>query len=319
VNPGGEPERDDTGLPPVDIEIPDDARELDRDVQAYYRELRALRRHMRSVRLRGTLARDGIVLPLLACFLILALITGTLLSVFTATSGVGQNVPGTPGASRPAKGPGAAASATAAGSASPAARSKAAGSRAAGSRAAGSRAAGSRAAAHSLPSGAAPTAGSRSAGVRPTGSQSARSRLTGQRSTPAIVKASGGLPDAALQVGRKLVRLRQLSRAILVLIPARCGCGTTVARLASQAAGARAAAFLIEDERTAAEVHQFAAQLARRPGLHVDVAADPRGSLGSYPHRGLTAIMVGPNRSVAYATGLQPGDNLTALGQALGG
>ncbi|HTZ91251.1 MAG TPA: hypothetical protein VMB74_02540, partial [Streptosporangiaceae bacterium] len=27
VNSGGEPERDDTGLPPVDIEIPDDARE----------------------------------------------------------------------------------------------------------------------------------------------------------------------------------------------------------------------------------------------------------------------------------------------------
>jgi hypothetical protein len=86
LNPGGEPERDETGLPPVDIEIPDDARELDRDVQAYHRELRAQRRLQRGQRVRGTLARDGIVLPLLACCLILALITGTVLTVFTATS-----------------------------------------------------------------------------------------------------------------------------------------------------------------------------------------------------------------------------------------
>jgi hypothetical protein len=86
VNPGSEPGRDDNGLPPVDIEIPDDARELDRDVQAYYRELRAERRQQRGLRLRGSLAKDGIILPLLACCLILALITGTLLTVFTATS-----------------------------------------------------------------------------------------------------------------------------------------------------------------------------------------------------------------------------------------
>jgi hypothetical protein len=86
VNPGGEPERDDTGLPPVDIEIPDDARELDRDVQAYRRELRALRRGERRGRWHRSLGKDGVVLPLLACCLILALITGTLLTVFTATS-----------------------------------------------------------------------------------------------------------------------------------------------------------------------------------------------------------------------------------------
>ncbi|HTX85819.1 MAG TPA: hypothetical protein VME44_26850 [Streptosporangiaceae bacterium] len=86
MNPGGEPERDDTGLPPVDIEIPDDARELDRDVQAYLRELRAERRRQRRRRLHIGLTRDGVILPLLACCLILALITGTLLTVFTATS-----------------------------------------------------------------------------------------------------------------------------------------------------------------------------------------------------------------------------------------
>jgi hypothetical protein len=84
VNVGGDPGRDDYGLPPIDVVIPDDARELDRDVQAYQRELRAQRRRQRARRLRGPLTRDGMVLPLLAGCLILALITSTLLIMFAA-------------------------------------------------------------------------------------------------------------------------------------------------------------------------------------------------------------------------------------------
>jgi hypothetical protein len=84
VNVGGDPERDDYGLPPVDVVIPDDARELDRDAQAYQRELRAMRRRQRASRLRGPMTRDGMVLPLLAGCLILALITSTLLIMFAA-------------------------------------------------------------------------------------------------------------------------------------------------------------------------------------------------------------------------------------------
>jgi len=83
VSRGGEPERDDYGLPPVDIEVPDDARELDRDVQAYHRELRALRRQRMLRRLAGPIARDGMVLPLLASCLALTLLAGTLLTMFT--------------------------------------------------------------------------------------------------------------------------------------------------------------------------------------------------------------------------------------------
>jgi len=105
VSPGSEPERDDTGLPPVDVEIPDDARDLDRDVLAYRRELRAVRRQQRRNRWHRSLSRDGIVLPLLACSLILALITGTLLTVFTATSDQGQSgPPATGGNSAPTAG-----------------------------------------------------------------------------------------------------------------------------------------------------------------------------------------------------------------------
>jgi hypothetical protein len=97
VNLGGEPERDDSGLPPVDIVVPDDARELERDVQAYRREQRALRRQQRRLRWHGPLTRDGVILPLLASCLILALIAGTLLTFFTARPG-GESA----GAPRPA-------------------------------------------------------------------------------------------------------------------------------------------------------------------------------------------------------------------------
>ncbi len=84
MNIGGDAGRDDYGLPPVDIEIPDDARELDRDVQAYHRELRAQRWRRRTSRLAGPLARDGMVLPLLAGCLALTLLAGTLLTVFSS-------------------------------------------------------------------------------------------------------------------------------------------------------------------------------------------------------------------------------------------
>jgi hypothetical protein len=83
VNIGGDPGRDDYGLPPVDIEIPDDARELGREVQAYHRELRALRWRRRTRWLVVPLGRDGMVLPLLAGCLALTLLAGTLLTVFS--------------------------------------------------------------------------------------------------------------------------------------------------------------------------------------------------------------------------------------------
>ena len=80
----GDPGRDDYGLPPVDVEVPDDARELARDVQAYHRELRAQRRQHLAKRFYGPLTRDGMVLPLLAGCLALTLLAAALLTVFTA-------------------------------------------------------------------------------------------------------------------------------------------------------------------------------------------------------------------------------------------
>jgi len=68
--------------------IPDDARELERDVLAYRRELRAQRRRQRIVRMFGPLRRRGIggqaaILPLIATCVALSMLAGAMLSVMT--------------------------------------------------------------------------------------------------------------------------------------------------------------------------------------------------------------------------------------------
>jgi hypothetical protein len=101
VNAGGDPGRDDYGLPPVEIEVPDDARDLARDVLAYRRELRSQRRRRLARQFFGPLTKDGMVLPLLAGCLALTLVAATMLTVFTAR----QPTPGLR-PSRPAAGTG---------------------------------------------------------------------------------------------------------------------------------------------------------------------------------------------------------------------
>ena len=67
----------------LDIQIPDDARELERDVLAYHRELRARRRRSRLRRLGSPFAGQGTILPLLASILAVCLVAGAMLSVAT--------------------------------------------------------------------------------------------------------------------------------------------------------------------------------------------------------------------------------------------
>jgi hypothetical protein len=80
VNPGGESGWDE---PPLDIQIPDDARELERDVLAYHRELRAMRRRRRLHTLTRPFAGQTTVMPLLASILAVCLVAGAMLSVAT--------------------------------------------------------------------------------------------------------------------------------------------------------------------------------------------------------------------------------------------
>ena len=123
MNPGGGSGWDE---PPLDIQIPDDARELQRDVLAYHRELRAERRRKRLRRLAGPFAARGSVMPLLASILAVCLVAGAMLSVATfspAPSTVEQpSRPATATSSaRPPSSPAASASHRASHSASPSA------------------------------------------------------------------------------------------------------------------------------------------------------------------------------------------------------
>jgi hypothetical protein len=87
VNPGWDE-------PPLDVQVPDDARDLDRDVLAYRRELRARRRRTRLRRLTSPFAGQGTILPLLASILAVCLVAGAMLSVATFS-------PATPPPNRP--------------------------------------------------------------------------------------------------------------------------------------------------------------------------------------------------------------------------
>jgi hypothetical protein len=80
VNPGGGAGWDDS---PLDIQVPDDARELERDVIAYHRELRAKRRRNRLRRLSAPFGGSGTIMPLLASILAVCLVAGAMLSVAT--------------------------------------------------------------------------------------------------------------------------------------------------------------------------------------------------------------------------------------------
>jgi hypothetical protein len=104
VSFASEPGRDDGNLPPVNIVVPDDARELDRDVLAYRREMRAKRRRQRFLRFfqpfrTPELGGHAAFIPLIAICLAICVVGGALLSVATmspasvpATQGTAQAV-----------------------------------------------------------------------------------------------------------------------------------------------------------------------------------------------------------------------------------
>jgi len=186
VNPGGGSGWDEA---PLDIQIPDDARELDRDVLAYHRELRAQRRRNRLRRLTGPFSGPGTVMPLLASILAVCLVAGAMLSVATFS-------PSTAPADRPTTRP----SATAGGASPAPPRSHAAGGSATtsstmGGSATGGSTTGSSATAGST-TGSSATAGSgrtSPAGPSPSGR---RSLLTSVAASPSGAGSSAARPSA---------------------------------------------------------------------------------------------------------------------------
>ncbi|HET9082670.1 MAG TPA: hypothetical protein VFO01_19415 [Trebonia sp.] len=208
-----EPGRDDGSLPPVNVVIPDDARELDRDVLAYRRELRAKRRRQRFLRLFRPLRAPGFggrtaIIPLIAACLAISLVGGALLSVATTSPASAPTLTGPQTSAQPAVSP---------------------------------------------------------------------QDLT-------------GLPPGTLQVNGRAVPLRSLAPSAIAVIPANCGCGTALDRLATQAVAARTSLYFAG---TGAAVAQLPALTARYGDGAAVAAADENGVLGStYDPAGLTVLLV---------------------------
>ncbi|MBV9384633.1 MAG: hypothetical protein JOY82_16960 [Streptosporangiaceae bacterium] len=209
---GGEPGRDDGGLPPVNIEIPDDARELERDVLAYHRELRACRRRQRLRRVFAPFTGHGAALPLIATCVAVSMLAGAMLSVVSIT---------------PAS---------------------------------------------------APT-------VTRTGAAPARSGSTG-----GLPAGTRRLPAGTVVLDGRQQPVRILVSSVLVLVPARCGCGAALRRLAAQAARAHVPAFFVG---TGAAAPQLARLTARYGGGTARPVYDTADVLGSaYRPAGLTVLLV---------------------------
>jgi hypothetical protein len=105
VSFASEPGRDDGNLPPVNIVIPDDARDLDRDVLAYRREMRAKRRRQRLLRLFSPFrtqefSGQAAIIPLIAICLAVCLVGGALLSVATMSPASAPTLNGAQGTSQ---------------------------------------------------------------------------------------------------------------------------------------------------------------------------------------------------------------------------
>lgn len=81
----GEAGRDDSGLPPVNVVVPDDARELERDVLAYHREVRAMRRRRLLRRILRPLTGPVTIVPLIAVCAALSMVAAAVFSVLTVS------------------------------------------------------------------------------------------------------------------------------------------------------------------------------------------------------------------------------------------
>jgi hypothetical protein len=212
VSFASEPGRDDGNLPPVNIVIPDDARELDRDVLAYRRELRAKRRRQRLMRLfrpfRSDFSGHAAIIPLIAACLAICLVGGALLSVITMS----------PAAAPTLSGPG----------------------------------------------------------------------TSGQPGVPAGHLTE--LPLGDVQLGARTVPVRSLVTSAIALIPANCGCGTELGRLAGQAVAAHVGLYFAG----AGQVISQLPVLTARFGEGAAVGAADYDNVLSVAYRpvGLTVLLV---------------------------
>jgi hypothetical protein len=273
----GEPAHDDYGLPRVDIEIPDDARELYRDVQAYHRELRALRRHERSLRWRSPLRRTGVILPLAAGFLILALISGMVLTIVSTD-------PYFSGFSRPSSSKGGGGLSSDGGLSSTGAK-----------------------AGPVTPTGPA-------SATAPASSATASSATAPASSQPVTARTAERLPGTTIKVAGRALALRSLTSTALAMVPANCGCVAAVRQLIAQARQARVLVYLVGLHSSRADLAKLASVTGPNARMATD-ARNVLSS--AYQPAGLTVLLVDAHGSVRIASRLGPVLDLTAELQLL--
>jgi hypothetical protein len=213
VSFASEPGRDDGNLPPVNVVIPDDARELDRDVLAYRRELRAKRRRQRRLRLfkpfrTAEFGGHAAIIPLIAACLAISLVGGALLSVVTMSPASAPTLSGPQASAQPAV-------------------------------------------------------------------------------SPADL---GKLPAGTVQLDGRAVAVRSLVTGAIAIVPANCGCGPALDRLASQAVAAHVSLYFAG---AGAAIPQLPALTTRYGHGAAVVAVDDDGVLSdAYHPAGLTVLLV---------------------------
>ncbi|MQA05067.1 MAG: hypothetical protein GEV07_20870 [Streptosporangiales bacterium] len=209
---GRGPDWNDDGLPDVDVEIPDDIRELDREVQAYRREQRQRRRQEllgRYVPGYRRFGPYGVLAPLIAITLLVTAAFGSMMSLL---------------------------------------------------------------------------------GPRPVND----AKVTSAQPNAATDAAVGSpLPDTAVTIDGETRRLASIRSAVVIAVPARCGCGASVSRLTSTARGAGVAVYL-------SGTHDDVAALAARNGAYPHVVDDAARPLAeTYRPAGLSAVLVDDAGKVA--------------------
>lgn len=205
---GRGPDWNDDGLPQVDVEIPDDLRDLDREVQAYRRELRQRRREQllrRIVPGYRRLGPYGVLAPIVAGTLLVTAVFGTMMSLLG------------PKSANPAK-------------------------------------------------------------VTSVPPNSTAGDETGNVGEP--------LPDSTVTVDGTAKRLAGVRSAVVVAVPARCGCSASIADLTSAARATGVAVYL-------SGRHDQTSSLAERGGSYPQVLGEAQRILERRYHPvGLSAVLV---------------------------
>jgi hypothetical protein len=126
----------------------------------------------------------------------------------------------------------------------------------------------------------------------------------GSGAVPSGSASTVSLPSGTVFVNGKATPLRQLTRAVMALVPANCRCDTELKQLTAQASRARVSVYFVGTTSAMTEVNR----LARTDGPGTAVAVEDVDNLlrTAYQPDGLTVILVRPDTSTVVHRHLRP-------------